>query len=55
MQGGGDVQTDDGGLGRFHIHRYFILPKKNADRIGEPMPGLRVSGVSSLSEAIAVL
>ncbi|MDR1247090.1 MAG: DNA repair protein RadA [Clostridiales Family XIII bacterium] len=32
-----------------------ILPKKNADRIGEPVPGLRVSGVNDLSAAITTL
>jgi DNA repair protein RadA/Sms len=32
-----------------------ILPKKNADRITEPLPGLRVNGVGDLSAAIAAL
>ncbi|MDR2088660.1 MAG: DNA repair protein RadA [Clostridiales Family XIII bacterium] len=32
-----------------------ILPKKNADRIGEPLSGLRVNGVADLGEAIAAL
>jgi DNA repair protein RadA/Sms len=32
-----------------------ILPKKNADRIGEPVSGLRVSGAADRSEAIASL
>jgi DNA repair protein RadA/Sms len=32
-----------------------ILPKKNADRIGEPVSGLRVDGVADLSAAINLL
>jgi DNA repair protein RadA/Sms len=32
-----------------------ILPKKNADRIGEPIPGLRLCGVADLRAAIAAL
>jgi DNA repair protein RadA/Sms len=32
-----------------------ILPKKNADRIGEPPSGLRIYGVADLQAAIAAL
>jgi hypothetical protein len=31
------------------------MSKKNADRIGEPIPGLRLCGVADLRAAIAAL